>query len=155
MNKENINPDFDKWLKENNPRKHLKVPEGYFDAFPDQIMNHLKAETSAIQHEPKIKQLFSRKWVLRIAASLIVLISAISIFQQISNTNTMEFANLEEDQTWDYVMAYSTDYEINEIAAFAEMDETITEWESEIFTNNISDQYLDEIDIELVEDFYK
>lgn len=158
MNKEEghgINSDFDSWLQKNNPRKTQGVPDGYFENFSDLLMERIKDESvePIIQKRPILK--LHRNMIGAVAAAIIVLIAAIVIIQAPREQSMDSFAELNPDSTLDYLLNNSSEYTLDEIMEFAELDQTIADIESELLSDDITEDFIDNIDFELLEDLYE
>ena len=150
-----ISPEFDTWLQENDPRKVQDVPEGYFESFADQLMEQVsEKDTESRVSKAKVIRL-PYYWIGAVAASAVLLIAAFMFFQnsdaQLNNT----FADLSTEYTLDYILDNSSEYSLSEIIEYTEMDQAFVDLESELYSQNLSEDFIDNIDIELLEDLYE
>ena len=153
--KQLISPEFDTWLQENDPRKVQDVPVGYFESFADQLMARVsEKDTASPVSKAKVIKL-PYYWISAVAASAVILVAALMFFQnsdaQINNT----FADLNTEYTLDYILENSSDYSLAEIVEYTEMDQAFVDLESELYSQNLSEDFIDNIDIELLEDLYE
>lgn len=146
-NKEGLLPEFDNWLKANNPRNAMHTPEGYFDNFSDELMSKISKDKSPT----KYRLLY---YAGSIAAGFAILLAALLFMQDDQGTNDY-YADLTEDQSWLYLIQNSTDLSLDEIASLSQAEGELAELELEIFTNGLSDEFIDGIDIDLLEDIYE
>ncbi len=156
MNKEgkyNFDSDFDQWLQKNNPKKGMSVPEGYFENFSDDLMSKIefnKIDAPVSRHLLSIK---SKYYISAIAASIILLVASIIFFPQ--EKDNIVLTDLAADQTWGYVINNASELSMEEISEFSEIDEAITDLEKELYGNNISEHFIDDQDIDLIEEIYQ
>ncbi len=148
---ENMDNKLDKWFQENNPREAMRVPEGYFDGFADQVINNVNGKTKT--GKPLlIKKI--RTWSA-IAACAALLVTATFLLRSNVDTNVNLFAEVSEEQAWSYVFENDEAYSLDDLAAFEDLDETLTDMESELYGNQVSDEFLEDIDIQIIEDIYE
>ena len=153
--KQLISPEFDTWLQENDPRKVQDVPEGYFESFADQLMARVtEKDIESPISKAKVMRL-PYYWISAIAASAILLIAAVMFFQNSDAQLSDSFAELSAENTLDYILDNSYDYNLADITEYTEMDQAFVDLESELFSLNLTEDFIDNIDIELLEDLYE
>lgn len=152
-----ISPEFDTWLQENDPRKVQGVPEGYFESFADHLMARV-SEQDTLSKTPaskaKVIQL-PYYWISAIAASVILLVAALAFLQNSDAKLSNSFAELSAEHTLDYILDNSSDYSLAEITEYTEMDQAFVDLETELLSQNFTEDFIDNIEIELLEDLYE
>ena len=149
-NKEGLSPEFDTWLKANNPRNAMHAPEGYFDSFSDKLLAELPSETNG----SKVVKFRSLYFGGSIAAGFAILL-AVLFFMKNDQVSNDYYADLSEDLSWLYLIQNSTELSLAEIASLSEGDDEWAEMELEIFSNSLSDEFIDGLDFDLLEDLYE
>lgn len=147
--------EFEQWLSENNPKKAMNVPEGYFDGFADDLMR--KVNVNETISEKKGKSGFRLLYLYSAVAASACLVLAIMFLMPSNDEYSGEFIadDYNDDSTWGYVMQYSEDLSLSDIAAFPEAGSVIEDFEYEIFGNDITENFIDDTDIEIIEDIYQ
>lgn len=134
--------------KKNDPRKSMKVPDGFFEEFEDRLMEN-------IDLEKKVKPLWSIRRLTSIAAMFIVLLSSLYLLKLNTDKNNIEFADLSLEENWDYLLDHSEEFSYEEIAAFEESEDAFREIEEELFGTIATEDLIDDFDLETIETLYK
>ena len=133
--------------KNNDPRKAMKVPEGFFNAVEDQIMEQVSAS--------KVVALWSVKKLMSIAAVVFLAIACLFIIRMNTQTDTPVYSELSDDLHWDYLFENYEDVTYEDIAGFEETDEAIEEMENELYGSLLDEELLDYIDLETINNLYE
>lgn len=155
-NENNLKPAFKKFLDDAHPKKSMKVPDGYFDQLGDSVFDKIYADTSPVQKTPaRIITFPFKSWVMSAAAALIILVSALFVFKYNTTSSDAFAINIPVENGWEYLMGISDDYVIEDFASLADMDQVITSMEAELFGNKITEQFIDDVDLETIEELYE
>lgn len=131
------------------PRKGMKVPPGFFDQVEDEIMKEISVKKVVpLRFRANFK-------LIAIAASFIILLAftfLISI-QEISDQNS--YSNISEDLNWEYVLEHYDDITYEDIADFEEVEEAISTFENEFYGGLATEELLKDVDLETIENLYK
>jgi len=133
--------------KNNDPRKGMKVPDGFFDSFEDQIMEELA--------EKKMLTFWSRRRLMKIAAVFIILLACIFVIEMNRQSDDATMAELSDELQWDYLFDNYEDLTFDEIAQFDESEEAIYTLENELYGNIADEIILEDVDLETIENLYE
>jgi hypothetical protein len=131
------------------PRKGMKVPRGFFDQIEDEIMNEIKAK--------KVVPVWSRSSfrLTAIAASFLGVIAFTYIISIQNLDNQNSFSSISEELNWEYLLEHYDDITYEEIADFEEAEEAISAFENELYSGFATEELLEDVDLETIENLYK
>lgn len=133
--------------KNNDPRKGMKVPDGFFDDFEEQIMAQVT--------KPKIVPLWSGSRLRAMAAVFVLALGTIFVMKWNIGGNVESYVELSEDENWEYLLDNSEDLTFDELIDFEESGEALLAIEEEIYGDLVSEELLEEIDLETIENLYE
>lgn len=155
-NKNIISPSLKNLLDQYDPKRGLDIPDGYFNDLPELIFTKIKEDDITIK-KPSLKVIFLNSPFLKgaVAACIIIMLSIASL-NIINHTKGDDiFANVSEERGWEYILDISDEYGIDDFAELPEMEEAITNLESELYGINMSDEFIEDVEFEIVEDLFK
>ena len=135
--------------KNDDPRKAMKVPDGFFTKIEDEIMLEVSAK--------KVVPLWSRS-INKISAIAAVFMAVIAITYVISLQNIEEqnsFASISEEVNWEYLLENYDDITYEDIAAFDESAEAILAFEDELYSDFATEDILEDVDLETIKNLYQ
>jgi hypothetical protein len=107
------------WLaKMKHERSGMKVPEGYFDKFPDLLMKKITDQEKAGIHEVKFTHLNIKRvisWTLAAAASFLLIISIWNMNQPMQQDQLAGLENIPVEDAMAYLMDNSDAYSWEDI----------------------------------------
>ena len=135
--------------KKNDPRRAMKLPEGFFDQIEEEIMDQISSAKVVPFRSMTINK------VMAIGAVEVLLIAALYVMNLKAGEGDPTFAELSADQNWDYFLENSDEITYEELADFEESDAAIEALEEEIYGNLASEDFLEEIDLETIQNLYE
>ena len=130
--------ELDSFLSKHQKKDIYNVPDDYFDKMQKSVLEKLNIEDK----KPKIISFGFNKWMMGIAASLVILVAAFFAFNQDSDTS-IQLAN---NDIIDYLNMYVDDFDEADLAKYlGDEDITVTE-KTSINIDDIEDYLKENID---------
>ncbi len=113
------------------------APDNYFETMQNSIFEKLQQEKS-----PKVVSLRINKWIMSIAASLIIVVAVMFFIKQNSDTN----AQLANSDIIEYLNVYVDDFDETDFAKYLNEEDLSISNETAINTDDIENYLDDNID---------